>query len=151
MKQPDKHPAMIVHERRSFKAEPPLVRLRRSFLTPRELYSRNHGSIPDVDPDGYRFSAGGLVDGSLELSMEDLRERQKREVTAVMEFAGNRRDDPWAWSLREATLELGPGELRIDARDLDSSAATQSATAAEVWNFEGYANNSWHGVKVTVR
>lgn len=58
-------------------------------------------------------------------------------------------DDPWAWSLWEATLELGPGEHSIVARALDSSAATQPATAKEVWNFKGYANNSWHGVEVT--
>ena len=362
MKQPDKHPAMIVHQRQPFNDEPPLARLRKSFLTPRELFfSRNHGSIPEVDPDGYRLSVGGLVDGSLELSMEDLRERPKREVTAVIECAGNRRDglmgvapipgetpwgagaignarwagvplrevlleagvgegachsafvgldevegaggsfnyggsiplekalgpevllayemngeplprehgfplrvvapgyigarsvkwlsgitlqdapsdnhyqareyklfppsateetadpsrgmmlgelqvnaaicepgdgarltagpvsvrgyaiagegrrvgrvdvstdggrtwsqtdlregadDPWAWSLWEATLELGQGEHRIVARALDSSAATQPATAAEVWNLKGYVNNSWHGVKVTAR
>ena len=93
MKQPDKHPAMIVHERQPFNAEPPLARLRQSFLTPRELFfSRNHGSIPNVDPDGHRLSVGGLVEGSLELSMEDLRQRPRREVTAVMECAGNRRD-----------------------------------------------------------
>ncbi len=362
MKQPDKHPSMIVHERQPFNAETPVVLLRRSFLTPEELFfSRNHGSIPEVDADAYRLSVGGLVDGQLELSMEDLRGLPKGEVTAFMECAGNRRDglmevapipgetpwgagaignacwtgtpmrevlmqarvgkgaryaaftgldeiegdggsfnyggsiplqkalepevllayemngeplarehgfplrvvapgyigarsvkwlssislqkepsdnhfqtheyklfspnvteetadpsegmmlgelqvnaaicepedgarlsagqisvrgyaiagggrrvgrvdvstdggrtwsqtdlregadDPWAWSLWEATLELGPGEHRIVARALDSSAATQPATAAEVWNFKGYANNSWHGVKVTAR
>jgi sulfite oxidase len=362
MKQPEKHPSMIVHERQPFNAETPLARLRRSFLTPRELFfSRNHGSIPDVDPDGYRLSVGGLVDGSLELSMEDLRERPKQEVTAVMECAGNRRDglmevapipgetpwgagaignaswtgvplrevlleagvgedarhaafagldevegaggrfnyggsiplekalgpevllayemngeplprehgfplrvvapgyigarsvkwlsgitlqdapsdnhyqareyklfppgatketvdpsegmmlgemqvnavicepgdgarlkagpvsvrgyavvggerrvervdvsadegktwvhadlregadDPWAWSLWEVTFDLDPGERRIVARALDSAAATQPATAKEVWNFKGYANNSWHGVRVVAR
>ena len=360
MKQPDKHPSMSVHERQPFNAEPPLVRLRRSFLTPRELFfSRNHGSIPDVAPDVYRLPVGGLVDEPLELSMEDLHELPKRQVVAVMECAGNRRDgltgvapipgetpwgagaignarwagvplrevlleagvgegarhvafagldevegddgrfnyggsiplqkalgpevllayemngeplprehgfplrvvapgyigarsvkwlsgitlqeepsdnhfqaheyklfppnateetadlsegmmlgelqlnaaicepgdgakltagpvcvrgyaiagggrrvrrvdvstdgggtwsradlregadDPWAWSLWEAILELGPGEHSIVARALDSSAATQPATAKEVWNFKGYANNSWHGVEVT--
>jgi sulfite oxidase len=46
-------------------------------------------------------------------------------------------------------LKLGPGEHRIVVRALDSSAATQPATAQEVWNFKGYANNSWHGVGVT--
>ena len=360
MKQSDKHPSMIVHERQPFNAETPLVRLRRSFLTPEDLFfSRNHGSIPNVDPDVYRLSVGGLVDGPLELSMGDLRGLPKQEVVAVMECAGNRRDglfevapipgetpwgagaignarwagvplrevlqeagvgegarhaafagldevegdggrfnyggsiplekalgpevllayemngeplprehgfplrvvapgyvgarsvkwlssvtlqddpsdnhyqtreyklfppgvteetadlsegmmlgelqvnaaicepeegarltagtvfvrgyatagggrrvrrvdvsadeggtwtqadlregadDPWAWSLWEATLKLGPGEHRIVVRALDSSAATQPATAQEVWNFKGYANNSWHGVGVT--
>jgi len=360
MKQPDKHPSMIVHERQPFNAETPLLRLRRSFLTPEDLFfSRNHGSIPEVDPDVYRLSVGGLVDGPLELSMENLRGLPKREVVAVMECAGNRRDgltevapipgetpwgagaignahwagvplrevlleagvgegarhaafagldevegdggsfnyggsiplqkalgpevllayemngeplprehgfplrvvapgyigarsvkwlsritlqenpsdnhfqvheyklfppnvgeetaddseglmlgelqanaaicepaegealgagpvsvrgyaiagrrvervdvssdggrtwvqadlregadDPWAWTLWEARVELPPGEHRIVARALDSSGATQPATAAEVWNFKGYANNSWHGVRVVAR
>jgi sulfite oxidase len=57
----------------------------------------------------------------------------------------------WAWSLWEAHLEIGSGEHRIVARALDSSAGTQPVTAEEVWNFKGYANNSWHGVEVNVR
>ena len=57
----------------------------------------------------------------------------------------------WAWSLWEARLDLGSGEHRIVVRALDSSASTQPATAEEVWNFKGYANNSWHGVGVNVR
>jgi sulfite oxidase len=133
MKQSDKHPSMIVHERQPFNAETPLVRLRRSFLTPEDLFfSRNHGSIPDVDPDVYPLSVGGLVDGPLELSMGDLRGLPKQEVVAVMECAGNRRDGlfevapipgetPWGagaignarWAgvpLREVLQEAGVGE-----------------------------------------
>ena len=59
-------------------------------------------------------------------------------------------DEPWAWTFWEADLYLTPGEHRIVARAVDSSAATQPSTAAEVWNFKGYTNNSWHGVSVEV-
>ena len=129
----DKQPAMIVHEGQPFNAESPLGRLREDFLTPMDLFfSRNHGLIPEVDPDGYRLTVGGLVDSSLELSMEDLRGFPKKEITAVMQCAGNRRDGlirvapipgetPWGagaignarWagvSLREVLLAAGVGD-----------------------------------------
>ena len=85
-----------------FNARPPLGLLRRSFATPQEAYfSRNHGSVVEVDPNGLRLAVGGLVERPLSLSMEDLR-----------------------------------GGL---------------PKAEEVWSFKGYANNSWHGVRVTAR
>ena len=88
-----KHPKTIVRDGQPFNAEPPLGLLRRSFATPREVFfSRNHGSIPEVNPEGYRLAVGGLVERTLELSMENLRGLPKVEVTAVMECAGNRRD-----------------------------------------------------------
>ena len=88
-----KHPKTIVRDERPFNAEPPLGVLRRDFVTPREVFfSRNHGSLPEVNPDGYRLSVGGLVERPLELSMKELRGLPKVEVTAAMECAGNRRD-----------------------------------------------------------
>ena len=88
-----KHPTTIVRDGQPFNAEPPLEQLRQSFVTPRELFfSRNHGSVPEVDPDGYRLAVGGLVERPLELSLEKLRGFPKKEVTAVLQCAGNRRD-----------------------------------------------------------
>ncbi len=88
-----KHPSTVVHDGQPFNAELPLVVLRRDFLTPGEFFfSRNHGSIPRVDPEGYRLAVGGLVDRPLSLSMEELRGLPRREVTAVLQCAGNRRD-----------------------------------------------------------
>lgn len=131
-----KHPKTIVRDGQPFNAEPPLGVLRQNFVTPREVYfSRNHGSVPEVDPDGYRLAVGGLVQRPLELSMEELRGFPKREVTAALECAGNRRDGlmevatipgetPWGagaignarWAgvpLREVLLAAG---IRDDAR-----------------------------------
>ena len=93
---------------------------------------------------GYAIAGGGRSVGRVDVSTDGGR-------TWVPTDLREGADDPWAWSLWEATLDLGPGEHRIVARPLDSSAATQPATAAEVWNFKGYANNSWHGVNVTAR
>jgi len=124
---------MIVHEERPFNAEPPLVRPRQSFLTPKDLFfSRNHGSIPELDPEGYRLVVGGLVDRPLELSMGDLYGLPKMEVVAVLQCAGNRRnglmqvapipgETPWragaignaSWAgvpLREVLSKAGIGE-----------------------------------------
>jgi len=140
-----KHPEMTVHEKAPCNAETPPGRLRQRFLTPRDLFfSRNHGSMPEVDPDSYRLSVGGMVERDLEFSMEELRSFPKVELVAVMECAGNRR----AGMTGVAQI---PGERYIVCRALDSAATLQPASAEEVWNFRGYANNSWHGVRVVAR
>ena len=93
---------------------------------------------------GYAVAGGGRSVERVDVSSDGGR-------TWVQAALSEGADEPWAWSLWEANLELGPGEHRISARALDSSAGTQPATAEEVWNFKGYANNSWHGVRVSVR
>ena len=60
-------------------------------------------------------------------------------------------DHAWAWRFWEATLELDSGEHRIAVRAVDSAADTQPESAASIWNFKGYANNSWHGITVNAR
>jgi sulfite oxidase len=57
----------------------------------------------------------------------------------------------WAWRFWEATLDLNPGEHRIAVRAVDSAADTQPESAASIWNFKGYANNSWHRIMVNAR
>jgi sulfite oxidase len=57
---------------------------------------------------------------------------------------------PGAWCFWEATLDLSPGPRRIVARAFDSGGGTQPASVGEVWNFQGYANNAWHGVGIEV-
>jgi sulfite oxidase len=56
-----------------------------------------------------------------------------------------------AWRLWEAVAEPEPGEREILARATDSGGGTQPETVAEIWNFQGYANNAWHRVSVRVR
>jgi sulfite oxidase len=97
-----------------------------------------------VDVRGYAVAGGGRSVERVDISSDG-------GSTWVQASLSEGADEPWAWSLWEANLELGPGEHRIVARALDSSAGTQPATAEEVWNFKGYANNSWHGVRVNVR
>jgi sulfite oxidase len=105
-----KHPALVVWEEVPLNAETPLELLRRGFVTPQELFFvRNHGRVPDVNPDRYRVSIGGTVKAPLTLSMAEIRERfRKQTVVATLQCAGNRRAD----LMRVAPI---PGEVPWDA------------------------------------
>lgn len=101
-------PDLIVHSPAPLNAEPPLDRLRASFVTGQpDFYVRTHGEIPTLDAASHRLRVGGRVAQPLELSMQDLRTRfPRRSEMAVMQCAGNRRadlnqvravdGDPWA-------------------------------------------------------
>ncbi|WP_281011315.1 molybdopterin-dependent oxidoreductase [Lichenibacterium minor] len=102
-----KHPELIVHGAYPLNAEPPLPKLRDSYLTPQDLlYVRSHGDIPRLDGAAHRVNVGGRVARKLFLSLADVRVMPSRTVRAVMQCAGNRRPDlravkpvkgdPWA-------------------------------------------------------
>ena len=102
-----KHPEMIVHGTAPFNAEPPMARLRDSYLTPQQvLYVRSHGDIPRLDGSRHRVRVEGRVSRPAALSLDDVRRLAPRTVRAVMQCAGNRRadlealrpvtGDPWA-------------------------------------------------------
>ena len=102
-----KHPELIVHGAHPLNAEPPLPKLRHSYLTPQDLlYVRSHGDLPRLDGAAHRVSVGGRVAREVSLSLADVRAMPPRTVRAVMQCAGNRRadmravrpvkGDPWA-------------------------------------------------------
>lgn len=84
---------MLVHEREPYNAEPCRAALGRSPLTPVDtFYSRNHGPVPDLDPETWRLTVDGLVGIELSLSLADLRTRfERHELVATLQCAGNRR------------------------------------------------------------
>jgi|SRR6185312_4420615 len=86
---------LIVHQEQPFNAEPAGNLLRQSFLTPQQhFFIRTHGSIPAVDPTGYRLTVTGMVQRKRELSLDELRSiSPSHTVTATLECAGNRRDE----------------------------------------------------------
>ncbi|UIJ35957.1 molybdopterin-dependent oxidoreductase [Allobranchiibius sp. GilTou73] len=99
---------MLVHEEAPFNAEPTSAALAASYLTPTDtFYSRNHGPIPTLDPATWRLEVDGLVDRTLRLSLQELKDSfEEHEVTATVQCAGNRRagliavrdipgEDPW--------------------------------------------------------
>jgi sulfite oxidase len=73
------------------------------------------------------------------------------ETWTVADFVedSSRDDRAFVWRLWEAVLDLAPGAREIVCRAWDTAAQTQPELAAHVWNFKGYANNSWHRVRVT--
>jgi sulfite oxidase len=102
-------------------AGPPLDRLARAFITPRELfYVRNHGTLPIVRAEEWALTVTGLVRTPLQLSLDDLRRRFPRRTTAAtLECAGNRRGEL-------AGVAPIPGEL--------------------LWGAEAIGNAVWEGV-----
>ncbi|WP_428377146.1 sulfite oxidase [Lichenicoccus sp.] len=97
-----------MHSEAPFNAEPPLDRLRASFVTAaQDFYVRSHGDIPKLDAATHRLRVCGRVDRPLDLSMADLQAlAPQRTLGAVLQCAGNRRadlqpvkptsGDPWA-------------------------------------------------------
>ncbi len=89
-----KHPATLVRQARPFNAGPPPERLRADFLTATEdFFVRNHGDVPEVEAAAYRLKVEGAVERPLALSLADLARFPRREVTATLQCAGNRRQE----------------------------------------------------------
>lgn len=103
-----KRDGMVVHEAEPYNAEPPPGALVVGVLTPAAaFYSRNHGPIPELDPQTWRLRVDGQVGVDLASSLDDLRSRfEPRTLAATLQCAGNRRaglmevrdipgEDPW--------------------------------------------------------
>ena len=84
----------------------PLDRL----VTPTDqFFTRSHGTIPRIDPAGWRLEVGGLVDRPTTFSLEDLlRAFPQREVTATLVCAGLRRSEFLALGPLPGELPWGP-------------------------------------------
>lgn len=84
---------MVVHGTEPYNAEPPRSALAAAPLTPLDaFYVRNHGPVPDLDPDTWRLELGGRVARPGRWSLADLRERWAgHTVEATLQCAGNRR------------------------------------------------------------
>jgi DMSO/TMAO reductase YedYZ molybdopterin-dependent catalytic subunit len=104
-------------------------------ITPTGLhYLLVHFDIPAVDPMTWRLRLDGLVDRPLELSLDDLRARQRVSVPVTLECAGNGRarlqprplSNPWLleaigtaeWSGTPLGPILAEAGLRPDAREV---------------------------------
>lgn len=84
-----------VHSVAPLNVEPPLERLRASFLTaPQDFYVRCHGEIPRLGEESHHLRVEGMVQTPLELSMSELKGRfPHHAVQATLQCAGNRRAD----------------------------------------------------------
>jgi sulfite oxidase len=102
---------MVVHGSEPYNAEPPRAALAESALTPLDtFYVRNHGPVPEIEPDGWRLRVNGLVKRPLEFSLEQLRDRfPHRTLTATLQCAGNRREGLLAVREIPGEAPWGPG------------------------------------------
>lgn len=148
---PDKRGDMIVHKEEPLNAEPTRAALAEADLTGADtFYVRNHGPVPELDPGTWRLRVDGLVDTSLELSLDVLRERfAQHEVTAVLQCAGNRRtglmrvrdipgQEPWGpaavgnarWTGARLADVLATAGIQPDARHVAFTGPDVSARAS---------------------
>ncbi|HSM12885.1 MAG TPA: sulfite oxidase [Thermoanaerobaculia bacterium] len=89
-----KHPRTLVRSERPFNAGPPAELLRASSVTPTELFFvRNHGDVPEVGRAEFRLRVEGEVERPLELALDELGRRPRRELVATIQCAGNRREE----------------------------------------------------------
>ncbi|MDH2430347.1 sulfite oxidase [Sphaerisporangium sp. TRM90804] len=84
---------MVVHNDHPFNAEPPPAALAGRPITPVDtFYARNHGPVPESDPEGWCLVVDGLVERPLTLSVAHLRALfPEQTVVATLQCAGNRR------------------------------------------------------------
>jgi sulfite oxidase len=141
---------MVVHVVEPYNAEAPRSALADCALTPIEaFYARNHGAIPDVDPDAWRLELAGLLDRPRTLSLEQLRAGfAHREVVATLQCAGNRRagllavrdipgEIPWGvgaistarWTGASLADVLAEARLRPDAAHVEFTAPDVASEA----------------------
>lgn len=89
-----KRAEMIVHEQDPYNAEPPPGLLADAFITPTDVfYSRNHGPIPDLDPETWSLRVDGQVSRPLTLTLDQLQAFEHVTLSATLQCAGNRRAD----------------------------------------------------------
>ena len=106
-----KRPDLLVHEREPLNLETPRAVLGAASLTPADaFFVRDHGPVPDAGPD-WRLEVGGLVDAPLSLGLDELRDGRfaRREVTATLQCAGNRRAALLAVADIPGEAPWGPG------------------------------------------
>ena len=94
-----------------------------------------------VEIRGYAIAwTGGAV-----RSVEVTADRGRTWHAAVLAGEG-----AWTWRQWTARLSLAPGRHDICVRAWDETGEGQPRDVAEVWNYAGYMNTSWHRVRVDV-
>uniref|UniRef100_A0AAF5CXV5 sulfite oxidase n=2 Tax=Strongyloides stercoralis TaxID=6248 RepID=A0AAF5CXV5_STRER len=96
IKDPQRHPALIVNSMKPFNAETPPSLLVDNFITPNELFFvRNHMPVPEIDEKKHLLTIEGeSIKKPISLKVEDLKKKYKKvSITSVIQCAGNRRAD----------------------------------------------------------
>ncbi len=111
--QQQKHPNFIVVSEDPFNGSAPMAFLVQEFVTPNDIFfSRNHGTIPDVDANEYRLTVGGMVKKPLSFTLDEVISRfPKTEVMTTLQCAGNRRQELMAVAPIPNELPWGGGAI----------------------------------------
>ncbi len=90
-----KHPDFIVYSETPFNGSAPLAFLVQEFITANDVFfTRNHGTIPQVNKEDFRLTVNGLVKRPTTWLLDDLISQfPKIEVVATLQCAGNRRQE----------------------------------------------------------
>jgi sulfite oxidase len=129
---------MIVHEVDPYNAEPTPAALDGLPITPLDVfYGRNHGPIPQIDPDTWRIEVDGLVQRPLTLTLTELKHRfPEHSLVATLVCAGNRRAELMRTRPIPGQLAWGPGAI--------STARWTGARLADVLAAAGLAPDTTH-------
>lgn len=91
--EPQRHPALRVRVTEPFNAETPREMIPDAFITPPGLFFvRNHLPVPVVETEDYSLQLNA-PNGSIKLSLDEIKSYPKREIIASVQCAGNRRSD----------------------------------------------------------
>ena len=86
---PQRKPDLIVHSTTPLNAEPPLDRLRRSFITDAaDFYIRSHGDTPAIDAATHEISVEGLLETYADHGEAHLDQMQRTLAAAPAPKAG---------------------------------------------------------------
>ncbi|KAH7644988.1 sulfite oxidase [Dermatophagoides farinae] len=109
---------------------------------------------PVIEAAGYAWSGGGRSVIRVDLSIDDGHTWYEAKLEQETPTKGS--THTYSWTLWQLDLPLKTEQLyqgnqiQIICRAFDSSHNTQPATSAEIWNFRGLLNNSWHRVNIRI-
>ncbi len=106
------------------------------ITTTDRFFVRNHGDVPEVDPEAYRLSVGGMVAQPLELTLRDLQAFPAHHLIATLQCAGNRRREL-------AQIAPIPNELEWDMEAI-STAEWRGARLRDVLDAAGVQADAAH-------
>lgn len=90
---PERHPALLVHNNKPMNAELPRELMLDNWITPKDLFFiRHHHPVPVINSNEYTLKLGGKGVKPILLSLHELRTHfHKKEIVATLQCGGNRR------------------------------------------------------------
>ncbi|KAI1610983.1 sulfite oxidase [Exophiala viscosa] len=108
----EKHPDMLHLLQFPYNGEPPKRLVTAKPLTPNSLhFIRNHGGVPDIDPDKWELKMDGLVKTPRTFTLADLQNEDifpRMEKTVTIQCSGTRR-------MEQIQMYAGEGDEMINA------------------------------------